>query len=500
MEETVTDTGRAGARYCPEEEGTPGERWVLLGVLLSGQFLANVDVAIVNTAAPSIHQRLGATDAQVALVVSSYVIAFAVLLITGARLGAVHGQRRMFLWGLGVFTAASLACGLAPGPATLVVARVVQGVGAALMVPQVLSGIQTHFPGPEQRARALGYYALALSGGAVAGQFLGGVLISADLWGSGWRPIFLINVPLGLLLVLATLRWMPRDVRTAEGPQLGELDLRGVGLLSVGVLLVIVPLVLGGDAGWPWWAWVCLGAGGPVLAGFALYQSRLAARGGRPLVAPAVVATRSVRWGLVAFGLTVSTYFALLFVLALYLQQGLGKSPEYSGMAMLTWVAAFGLAGPVLPRVPERLRRMVPVVGCLLLAAGYAGVWAYLLAGQRSGPLLFLLLAPGGLGLGLGNNALIAHMTSAVPGRYAADLSGVISTNGQISGALGVAALGSWYLALASGGAAAAAHALQWVVAGFAALALCAAVAALRATGTTAEEGHVRTGTLGEMT
>ncbi|WP_199931331.1 MFS transporter [Streptomyces sp. CB02923] len=499
MPKIILQGGRAAATRRPEVRVSAG-RWALLGVLLCGQFMANVDVAIVNTAAPSIHERLGASDAQVALVVSGYVIAFAVLLIPGARLGALHGQRRIFLWGLGLFTAASLACGVATAPTALVVARVVQGAGAALMVPQVLSGIQTHFTGPRQRARALGYYALALSGGAVAGQLLGGVLISADLWGSGWRPIFLINVPLGLLLVLAALRWMPRDARAADEHRQGELDLRGAALLSAGVLLVIVPLVLGGDSGWPWWAWSCLGAGGPVLAGFARHQRQLAERGGRPLVAPAVLATRAVRWGLVAFGLTVSTYFALLFVLALYLQQGLGKSPEYSGMAMLTWVAAFGLAGPVLPRVPEHLRRAVPVVGCLLLAAGYAGVWAYLATGQRAGPLLFALLAPGGLGLGLGNNALIAHLTSAVPARHAADLSGVISTVGQLSGALGVAALGSWYLALATGGPAAAVHALGWLVAGFTALALCATVAASRATATAADGNDVRTATMGETT
>ncbi|MDJ1136103.1 MFS transporter [Streptomyces iconiensis] len=461
-----------------------------MALLLAGQFMASVDLAIVNTAAPSVRERLGASDAQVALVVSGYVIAFAVLLITGARLGSVHGHRRVFMAGLGLFTVASLACGLATGPGALIAARVAQGVGAALMVPQVLSGIQLHF-GARERTRALGYYALALSAGAVAGQLLGGVLVSADLWGTGWRPIFLINVPVGILLLLATARWMPTDPRGdayGTGPQRAYgrrgLDPGGVALLSGAVLLVIVPLVLGGDLGWPWWGWLCLAAGGPAFAGFVVQQRRLAARGGRPLVAPAAVRKPTVRWGLAAFGATVCTYFSLLFVLALYLQEGLGKSPEYSGMAMVTWVAAFGLAGPLLPRVPERWRHAVPLTGCLLLAGGYAALWAYLATGHGAGPMLFVLLTPGGLGLGLGNNALIGHMTAAVPSRYATDLSGVLNTNGQLWGAFGVAAFGGWFLAAMGpgGGAASAQRAMEHVTAGFMALALAAALACVPAT------------------
>jgi len=446
----------------------------LLGVLLAGQFIANVDTAIVNIAVPSIAEDFPASPGQLALVGAGYLVAYAVLLVTGARLGALLGARPVFLGGLLLFTLASLACGLAPGIGWLVAARVAQGAGAALMVPQVLSGIQRYFSGTS-RVRALGYYALALSGGAVAGQVLGGLLISANLFGAGWRPIFLLNVPIGALLLVAARHLLPAEVRAP-----GRIDPRGVSLLSASVLLVILPLALGPDQGWPPWAWLCLVVSVPAIGCFALVERRVAGQGGRPLVAPALLRHIGVRLGLLAHGLTTMTYLALLFVVALYLQQGLAMSPAYSGLAMVSWVAAFGLAGPLLPRLPARHLRRAPWVGCLILAGGYAAIWLYLLAGGRTGPVLFVLLGIGGFGLGISSNSLIGTMTSVLPRRYAADLSGVISTNAQLSGALGVAVASTGYGSLRTGRPAADAFAA--VLAGFALLAVLAAAAAWRAT------------------
>lgn len=447
-------------------------RTAILAVLLTGQFMANVDTAVANIAAPSIGSTLQASEGQVALVVSGYVVAFAVLLITGARLGSSWGYRRVFLLGLQVFTVASLACGLAPEIYSLTAARFVQGAGAALMVPQVLSGIQLYFAGRD-RVKALGYFSIALSGGAVAGQILGGLLIAADLFGTAWRPIFLINVPIGVVLLLVALRQLPAD---AVADQRQPLDLRGVLTLSGAVLLVIVPLLLGSERGWPLWSWLCLACSVPVVVLFELGERRTAARGGRPLIARPVLRTPAVRAGLLAHGLTTATYFALLFVLALYLQQGLGKGPAYSGFAMVVWVAAFGLAGPILPRLPEGFHWM-PVIGCLVLALGYLAVLAYLLLGGLSGPLLFALLGIGGLGLGISSNSLIGAITSAMPTQYASDLSGVVTTNAQLSGALGVAVAGSVYASLVGTSAP---GALGVVLAGFAGLALASAWSARR--------------------
>ncbi len=467
---------RAPQRAEDGDGGHPPPPRLLLPLLLAAPFMANVDTAITNVAAPSVRADLGASGGEAGLVVSGYVIAYAVLLVTGARLGALHGRRKVFVTGMAVFTAASLGCALAPDPVTLVVTRFVQGGGAALMVPQVLSGIQLHYTG-RRRIRAIGYYSAALSGGAVAGQALGGLLVAADLFGTGWRPAFLINVPVGLLLIAATVRLMPADAgeRGAAGA-----DVKGMALLSAAVLALVVPLLLGRDQGWPAWTWVSLAASVPVFAAFGSGQVRLANRGGRPLVAPAVVREPAVRRSLLAHGATTLTYFALLFVMAVYLQDGLGRGPAYTGCAMLSWVAAFGLAGALLSGLPERYRAVLPVAGCLLLAAGYAAVLAYVLAGGRSGPGLFAVLAVGGFGLGTSNNSLIARMTESVPTRLAADLSGVITTNAQLSAALGVPLLGSCYLALAGrqAGAAGAAHALAAVAGVCAALCLSAALAA----------------------
>jgi MFS family permease len=187
----------------------------LLAVLLIAPFMAQADATIANVAAPSIHADLHTTGAELELVIGGYLIAFAVLLITGARLGQMHGYRRVFLLGVGVFTGASLLCGLAPGPVALIAARVLQGAGAALMFPQALTGIQLAFEGAE-RVRAIGLYAIALSIGAVAGQVLGGVLVSADVLGSQWRAIFFVNVPVGLAFSAAGARHLPVEDAVAR--------------------------------------------------------------------------------------------------------------------------------------------------------------------------------------------------------------------------------------------------------------------------------------------
>ena len=196
----------------PSTRAHPGR---LLGLLLLAPFIAQADATIANVATPSIHVGLHASGAALELVIGGYLIAFAVLVITGARLGQTHGYKRLYLTGMAVFTLASLLCGLAPESTVLIAARVLQGTGAALMFPQTLTGIQLSFSGA-QRARAIGLYAIALSCGAVIGQLLGGALISADVLGLGWRAIFLVNVPIGLIGLVAAARFLPADRTGAE--------------------------------------------------------------------------------------------------------------------------------------------------------------------------------------------------------------------------------------------------------------------------------------------
>jgi predicted MFS family arabinose efflux permease len=447
----------------------------LLAVLLMAPFMAQADATIANVAAPAIHADLRTSGAALELVIGGYLIAFAVLLITGARVGQTHGYRRVFLLGASVFTAASLLCGLAPGPVVLIVARVLQGVGAALMFPQTLTGIQLSFEGA-QRARAIGLYAIALSSGAVAGQVLGGVLVSADVAGLGWRAIFFVNVPVGVAVVGAGARYLPGDSERRAR----RVDGAGVASLSAAVLLVVLPLVLGRAAGWPTWTWLSVAASVPALAAFVLAERRVSARGGAPLVNLHALAPRSVSCGLLAIATATSTYYGLLFTLALYLQQGLGRSALVSGLTLVSWVAAFGAAGQMVRRLPARLARRAAPAGCLLLAGAYVALSASLFAGRHPEALLVGLLGAGGLGLGTQFSAMIAHLTSAVATRYAPDISGVTTTTMQVAGALGVAAFGTAYLSLTADGTAT--HAFAVVTAGFAAVAALAAIFAHRAT------------------
>ncbi|MGV9276453.1 MFS transporter [Streptomyces griseosporeus] len=436
-------TGNTTRRGLSARRGT--RQGLMLASLLGGMFLGNVDIAVVNVAIPSIRDRLNASGGELELIVSGYTLAYAMLLITSARLGEIRGRRWTYLWGLGIFTLSSLACGLAPDSAVLVGTRVVQGAGAALMVSQVLTSIQVHFEGAVRR-RALGAYTGILGISSVVGQALGGVLVQADILGSGWRPIFLINVPIGIVLLITSFLFLPDD----ETERDKKLDMRGVGLLSLSLFLLVTPLVLGRDAGWPLWAWLCLAGSVPGFALFARVERGIAGRGGSPLMNVALLARKQVALALVSQAATRAAYFALLFVLALHLQQGLGRSAAYSGMVPIAWVATFALVGPVLSRLSARVRRLAAPAGGLLMAIAFAGV----AAGAQSTVWLTALLAVGGIGYGAAFSGTLTHLTESVEARFAPDVSGLFNTTLQVGGTLGVAVFGTVYLDLAARGGA----------------------------------------------
>lgn len=431
---------QAGAhtRAAPPHPG-----WVL-AALLGAMFLGSVDIAVANIAGPAIRAGLHASGGELELVVSGYTLAYATLLVTCARLGEARGYRPMFLAGLAAFIAASLACGVAPNAPSLVAARVVAGGAAALMTAQVLTGIQLGYEG-RARARALGLYSLVLSAGAVAGQSLGGLLISADVLGTTWRPAFLVNVPVGIAVLWLAWRYLPAGARQPQ-----PVDLAGVAAIGAAMVLLVLPLVLGQDAGWPPWTWVCLAASGFAFTALWLVERWVSRRGGRPLVNLRLIARPAIGWALAAQAIATATYFAVLFTLALYLQQGLGKSAAYSGLALVSWVAAFGIPGLVLGRVPARLRSLAAPTGPVILAAGFAGLAACLLTGDTSGTLLMILLGVAGLGLGTGFTGVLSHLTGSVSGEHAADISGLFNTITRAGGVIGTAVFGSAYLALAS--------------------------------------------------
>ncbi|GAA1709945.1 MFS transporter [Fodinicola feengrottensis] len=416
-----------------------------IAVLLGGMFLSNVDIAVVNTATPAIRSGLAASAGEVELIVSAYTLAFAVLLVFCARLGGLYGFGRVYRVGLAVFVLASLACGLATGPWLLIVARVVQGAGAALLVAQVLTGIQVMSTG-RQRTRALGAYTIVLAGSAVIGQVLGGLIVSANLFGTSWRPVFLLNVPLGIAL-FALCRTLPVGRSTTAA---GRLDYPGAALLTVALGLLVFPLVLGPGEGWPGWTYGCLLAAVPAFAFFVVVERRTARRGAAALVRLELLGRRSISWTLAAAAVTGAIYFGILLVVAIYLQQGRGASAAESGLVMVPWVAAFGVAGPLLGRFSPRHRQLAGLAGTLLVAAGFAVVALLAAYGQPSSWVLALVLGIAGLGYGGTFAGTIAVLTDTVDTRYAADVSGLFNTIVRVGGVFGVAVFTTTYTATSS--------------------------------------------------
>ena len=454
---------------APDDTTTPHGSWLMLAVLLLGQFMCIIDVLVTNVAMPSIAASLHASGASLQLVVGGYTIAYAMLLITGARLGDRYGRRRAYLAGVLVFTAASLACALAPDSQALIGFRLVQGAGAAVLVPQVFSIIQLNFTGPA-RARALSAYAAVLSAGAVTGLVLGGVVVTANLFGTGWRPVFAINVPIGIVLAAAVPRLVPPDETSRDASAAGrttKLDLAGLATAACAVLLIVLPLVLGHQEGWPAWCFACIAAGAVLAAGFVLIERRVAARGGDPLLNLTVLRAPALPSGLVTLAATQIAYGGLLFAYTLHLQAGLGESALRAGLSYLPFAAVFGLAGYNWRRLPAAVRRVlvpagltVGILAYLALAAGLHGAGPHGAglhgaglhgAGPHGGigALTWAGLTAVGLGLGLSVSPLLTQSLTNVPAARAADASGLLTTTVQLGQLLGVAVIGSVYLSRA---------------------------------------------------
>ncbi len=444
----------------------------ILATLLAGQFMVNVDVTIVNVATPSIASGLHASSAVLETVVAGYTLAYAVLLVTGARVGRMFGYRRVFLGGLALFTLASLACGLAPTSAVLVVSRILQGVGAAALVPQVLTGLQTHFTGA-RRTKAISAYSSVLAGSAVVGQILGGVLVSTQ----SWRTIFLINVPIGFVTFVTGRRTLaPAEASTTR------LRLNGFATVALiaGLALVIVPLLFGREAGWPAWTWISLAAAAPALVSFGAWQRAEIRHGRAPVIRLDLITRRTSGLALLAISLSSGTYFAVLFTMAQYLQDGLGHGAIYSGLVLLPWVIAFGVAGRALARRGRIRLSTVAGCGCLLLAAAYVGIADAVRSGRPALAVFLVLLAFGGFGLGLSFPALIGIITSSLGPDDAADASGLIGIASQLGGVIGVAGLGTLYFAQVDRNAPGHAYAAVSIACAISALAAAGAVAAIR--------------------
>jgi EmrB/QacA subfamily drug resistance transporter len=416
-------------------------RWWALPILLVGSFLSFLDFFVVNIALPSIRDDLGARAAELQLVVAGYGIGFAVSLITGGRLGDIFGRKRVFLLGMGGFALASALCGLAVNPTMLIASRVVQAVTAATLTPQVLAIIRVTFA-PQERAFAIGLYGTSMGFASIVAQVVGGSLVSLDLFGWSWRPIFLINVPIGLLAI-GTGAWVLRESRMERRP---SLDLAGVGLVSLALVLLIFPLVEGREAGWPTWSFGMLAASMPVLVGFICYERLVVRRGRAPLVALHLFRVRAI-----AFGLVVSVVFfaglgVFFVVLTVFLQSGLGYSAFHAGLMFLPFAVGFSAASSVSGPIATRVGGHVLGLGMALMVVGLASVMIV----AQAEPLLmvagFLIY---GSGQGLAQPGMINAVVggAGVSGEDAGAAAGLFLTVAQSSIALGVAAIGDVFFA-----------------------------------------------------
>lgn len=445
-----------------------------LAVMLTGTFMAVMDVMIVNVAIPSIRRTLDASFAEAELVVAGYGVAYAVALITGGRLGDLYGRRRMFRAGLAGFTLTSALCGLAPTAGTLILARLAQGVTAAVLFPQVLSLIRVTFTDPHRRAGAFAAMGVVMGLATIAGQLMGGVLVALDLWHLEWRPVFLINIPIGLAALLAAPHVIPES-RSGDG---ARIDLAGVGLSALGIGLLLYPLVEGRERDWPAWTLLMPAAAVAVLALFGVHQHGKSRRRESPLLDTGLFRNRAFVLGLgivLVFYSTLNSFFLSFSFLA---QLGLGGSPMRTGLVFSALAAAFMAASVLTGRLPARQRGRV-----LLTGAGATLAGTLMSAGLALGapPLqldsLVLPFVVQGFGQGLLLTPLLNTIISGIDEKQAGAAAGALSTMQQVGGALGVAVVGILFFGTLDDARAAGAAAPEAYTRAFAAAALYAITA-----------------------
>lgn len=447
MTETLTTAGKGTL------ETAYRWRWVALFVILAGETMDMLDALITNIAAPTIRAELGGSAATVQWLAAGYTLAMAIGLITGGRLGDLYGRRRMFLVGAAGFTVGSLLCGIAVSPGMLVGARVTQGLFGALMLPQGIGMIKQMFSAKEMGA-AFGLFGPVMGLSSVGGPVLAGWLIDTDLWGTGWRMIFLINLPLGAAAVLAGLRFLP----AGRAERASRLDLPGAVLASLAAGLLIYPLVQGREHDWPAWTFLMMAGSLAVWAVFAWYEARKQRAGGDPLIVPSLFRKRGFTGGLVVGLVFFSGMAGLGLVLSLFFQMGLGYSPLKAGLSQIPWsvgvVVGFGVAQAV-----RRFGRAVIHAGALVMAAGIAGFYATLqYVGVEVTPWqLVPALTVTGLGMGMLMAPFFDTVLAGVEPEETGSAGGTLTAVQQLGSALGAAVLGTIFFGLLGGHVASAA-------------------------------------------
>jgi EmrB/QacA subfamily drug resistance transporter len=419
-------------------------RGVAVAVVMLAVAMDMLDASVVGVALPTLRADLGVGAATLQWLSAGYTLAFAALLITGGRLGDMFGYRRVFAIGTAAFTALSAACAFAPDGTTLVAARIAQGAAAALMVPQAAALLQVMYR-PHERARVMGLLGPIAGLSAALGPLVGGALLHADLFGAGWRPIFLMNVPVGLATLGAAYALLPRG----RSPHAARLDVGGTVLGVLGLGLLVLPLIQGPALHWPTWTIVCSAASVPVLALSARHQLARARRGAATLVEPALFRRRSFTGGLAVSLLVEAAMGGLMLVTTFTLQDGLGLGAASAGVATLPMIAGMVVGAAVLaePLIPRIGRHVVTSGGAVLAAGLVALLWPIRHHGADC-PVWALVpgLALAGIGLGMMMGPLFAITLQDVDTAHAGTASGTLESVEQLGTALGVVTIGSVFL------------------------------------------------------
>jgi EmrB/QacA subfamily drug resistance transporter len=433
--------------------GTAGRklRWVAFGAVITAAVMDLLDSTIAQVAAPTIRSELGGSYAVIEWVTAAYALAMAVGLLTGGRLGDIFGRRRVLLTGMAGFVLASAACAAAQSAGELIGARAAQGLLGAIMLPQVFGLIRDMFEAHEM-GKAFGVYGPVMGLSAMLGPIAAGGLISANVLGTGWRMIFLVNVPVGLAALALGARTLPGSAGSGTGGA-RRLDLPGALLAGTAMFLLVFPLAQGHSLGWPAWLFGMMAASVLVLAGFGWYQVRRQRAGRDPLVEPSVFRHRSYSAGIVFSVVFTGSLGGIVMIFNVFLQNGLGFTPWHSAVTTAPWAAGAFVGSAIGGIAMAKLGRRVLLAGLVVEAAGLAGIYAvlHMAGGGVSTVDLLVPMVIGGIGMGMVFVPLFDIVMAGVRPQEMGSASGVLQTVNSLGMSLGIAGIGAIFFALAGG-------------------------------------------------
>ncbi|TFD83891.1 DHA2 family efflux MFS transporter permease subunit [Cryobacterium lactosi] len=421
--------------------------WQALIVLLAGMFMALLDTTIVNVALPSIQTSLNASEATLSWIISGYALAFGLALIPAGRIGDRIGHKWVFFTGLALFTVASLACGLAQDQLQLIVARVLQGLAGGMFVPAVTAVIQLMFP-PRFRGKAFAIMGSVIGVSTALGPIVGGLIIEAFGVENGWRLVFWVNLPIGVVALIAAAVLLPSGTGTkaTAGAQASRIDWVGLLLVSAGLVALLVPLIEGQDRGWPLWTYLVLAAGALLIVAFGAWEVRVSKRGQSPLVPPHLFSHPAFTGGVILALVYFAAFTSIFFTISILWQAGLGHTALESGLVSIPFAIGSIVASSQSNRLTLRLGRTVLVLGVGLVTIGLVWVWLVLLLTAPADLTNWLLLPPLFIA-GLGSGAFIApnvsFIVATVDRAEAGAASGVVGVMQRVGSAAGIAVVGS---------------------------------------------------------